>query len=179
MKKYRFKFLCLFTLCFICSTSTVCAQTKGEKARTAYNQFIANHSLSSAVIIDLDNNKIPELLCFDKDSFKSLVYTYKPSKKKIVKLCSINSGKGYGSYYNAKKHQVALFSCSTGGSIYKIYKIKGTKAIKKVTYISSRKYPTFNYTYKKNGKKISYKSWNKAVSSITNKWKKFNGIMDY
>lgn len=93
----------------------------------------------------------------------------------MVRLCSIDSGKGYGSYYNVKKHQVALFSCTTGGSIYKVYKIKGTKAIKKATYTSTRKYPSFDYTYKKNKKKLSYAKWNKQVSSIAKKWKVFRG----
>lgn len=177
MKKIRIIFSSLCMICLLCLSGTAFAKTKAEDATDAYNRFIGTHSLASVVIVDLDNNKIPELLCFDKDTFKSLVYSYSPSKKKMIRLCSIDSGKGYGSYYNVKKHKVALFSCSTGGSTFKVYKIKGTKAIKKATYTNTRKYPTFDYTYKKNKKKLSYATWNKQVSSITRKWKMFRGIL--
>lgn len=177
MKKNMISVSGLCMICLLCLPGTAFAKTKAEKATDAYNHFIGTHSLASAVIVDLDNNKIPELLCFDKGTFKSLVYSYSPSKKKMVRLCSIDSGKGYGSYYNVKKHQVALFSSNTGGTILKVYKIKGTKAIKKATYTSTRKYPTFSYTYKKNKKKLSYATWNKQVSSITRKWKLFKGFL--
>ena len=176
MKKITLSILSLCMICMLCFPCTSLAKTNNAKAREAYSRFIGKHSIASAVIVDLDNNKIPELLCFSRKNWKSIVYSYSPSKKKMVRLCSIDSGKGYGSYYNIKKHQVALFSCDTGGSRYKIYTIKGTKAIKKTTYTSSRKYPSFNYIYKKNGKKISYSKWNKEVRSITKKWKTFKGI---
>ena len=175
MKKIILTISSLCMIYLLCLPVTAFAKTNAENATDAYNTFIGNHSLASAVIVDLDNNKIPELLCFDKDTWKSSVYSYSPSKNKMVRLCSIDSGKGYGSYYNVKKHHVALFSCTTGGSIYKVYKIKGTKAIKKATYTSTRKYPSFDYTYKKNKKKLSYAKWNKQVSSIAKKWKVFRG----
>ena len=176
MRKHFFTFFTLCMLCMLCSSSTVYAKTNNQKARDAYASFKRSHSLASAVIVDLDNNKIPELLCFNRKNWQSQVYTYSPSKKKMVKLCSVNSGKGYGSYYNIKKHQVALLSCDTGGARYYVYQIKGTKATKKTTYTSSRTYPTFRYIYRKNGKKISYSTWNKEVSSITRTWKKFKGV---
>ena len=145
-----------------------------DPAREAYAAFKKKHSLSSYIVTDLDGNKIPELLCFDNRTWKSLVYTYNIQKHKMVLLCSCNSGKGYGSYYDTKSHSVALNSNNTLGTTLRIYKIKGTKATCKTTYTSSRNsYRNFNFSYKKNSKKLSASSWKKETNKIFRRWKKF------
>lgn len=148
-----------------------------DPAREAYSAFKKKHSLSSYIVTDLDGNKIPELLCFDNRTWKSLVYTYNIQKHKMVLLCSCNSGKGYGSYYDTKSHSVALNSNNTLGTTLRIYKIKGTKATCKTTYTSSRNsYRNFNFSYKKNSKKLSASSWKKETNKIFRRWKKFRGL---
>ena len=143
-------------------------KSDAELAKAAYTAFQKKHSLSSFLIVDLDKNKIPELLCFDNKSWKALVYTYNVKKKKMILLCSCNSGKGYGSYYNAKNHQVALYNCTTGGVKFSIYKIKGTKATRQTIYKSTRISPG-NSSYKKNSKKISSSSWQRETGLCPNK----------
>ena len=43
-------------------------KSDAELAKAAYTAFQKKHSLSSFLIVDLDKNKIPELLCFDNKS---------------------------------------------------------------------------------------------------------------
>ena len=151
----------------------VYVKSDADLAKDAYTAFKKRNSLASYVVVDLDKNKIPELLCFDKKSWKSLVYTYNVKSKKMILLCSCNSGKGYGSYYDVNSHRVALYSCTTGGIQLFVYKINGTKATRQITYTSTRTSPR-NYRYKKNNKKISYSSWKKETNKLL-KWKKFRG----
>ena len=59
MKKIILTISSLCMIYLLCLPVTAFAKTNAENATDAYNTFIGNHSLASAVIVDLDNNKIP------------------------------------------------------------------------------------------------------------------------
>ncbi len=155
--------------------STTYAADHAKQAKKKYDKYIESHDLASSVIVDIDKNGIPELLCFKRSNLKAYAFTYNKKTKKMVKLCSRSSGKGYGSYYSVKKKQVVLCSSNTGGSSWYVYKISGTKAKLVKKCVSTRK-GVGSFTYKINSKRVSQKTWDKTINAIR-KYSYFRGLM--
>lgn len=161
------------------------AASAATKAKQKYKSYVTkkNGSYRMASCIDIDGNGIPELLYQDwsttSTSGKNYVYTYNKSTKKMIKLASLDSGKGgssYAPYYNKKKHMVALPFFTTGDGKYVFYKVSGTKMTKDSTYYAKRYYAgrTNKWKYTINGKKVSQSAYNKKLKAKLKGYKQAN-----
>lgn len=119
-------------------------------------------------IVDVDKNGIPELLIKDNDNWKVVAYTYNPSTSKMVKLKSLQFGKGGLLRYNVKNHYLSFVTADTGGYREYMYKLSGSK-LKKVRTIEwcNGRFEKQGYKIKK--KRIStakYKKYLKGFKTI-------------
>lgn len=154
-------------------------KTKTKKAKACYEIFlntsnaggIPKHYLDTYDIIDVNGDKVPELLYASYGTYKVYIFRYNASKNKIEKVKSCMVGKALPEiYYNKKKHMVCLVKADTAGSTFITYKFKGNK-LKKVDKITYVNILHGGPTYKCNGKKISEKTWNNKINRIKKKYK--------
>lgn len=158
-------------MCFGMSTPTMAASSKYKAAVASYRQLIGQ-SGGDYKIVDLDGNGVPELVVYNSSKWANEVYTYNVNTGKKKCLKSVGVGKGYNmrAQYFKKKHQVALPTANTGGNSLYIYKIKGQSATKSLEaeYLNGRYGrfdPAYRQGYKINGKRVSYATYKKKVSS--------------
>lgn len=119
----------------------------------------------SYTIVDIDGNGVPELIFHDKTNYTNELRTYNPKTRKTVRLACVNMGKGYNmpAKYSKKTHTVLLPSASTGGSIERIYKVKGIKA-SKVCTLEGRNNKHSQSGAWVNGKKVSNSTYNRTFN---------------
>lgn len=148
---------------------------KAEAAKASYRAYIRQVSSEEYKIVDIDKNGIPELVIHTPS--QNTVFTYQYSKKKRIKLKSVNCGKGYAMplKYNVKKHQVEIPRGDTGGYTIRFYRVKGTgiSQVKKFEWRNPNHYK--NYGYFVDGKKVSEKVYTKKYNSATKGFRAVNG----
>lgn len=171
--------LVLFSAIFVVTLVSVHAEaaTAADRAKAIYNRHILKYNIANYKIVDIDKNKVPELLVLNWQKGKSYVYTYDKKTKKMKTLASLTMGRNHGVYYTTSKHRFIIYYGSTGDCIYRVYQLKGTKAKKIATYTGKRNYNTNKWTYKQNNKKISHSKWIKSLNQYTKKCKLLPGSM--
>lgn len=180
MKKRISLFFLVLVLIFS-NTMPVMAATKTYKAaEQAYKKYLKKKSVHGSKIVDVDKNGVPELLteCRVNGRWYYMLCTYNKKTKKVVVLKKVMVGKDFPESfrYNVSKKQVYFNQSSTGGAKETIVKVKGTKISTVKTFQSIRKYPGFSYTYKVNGKKVSYNTWKKKRAAATKGFKNYRNF---
>jgi len=162
------------------------AITKKE-LKTKYTSWLKKHDyeLSSSSeymrgkvkYVDINGDKTLDAI-YSSYAGGHVILSYNKSTKKVKKIKSMYSGKGGFCYYNKKKHMVALSNSTTGSYDTYFYKISGLKATKKKakSFTSYRNYPSFNWTYKAGGKKVSQKAFKKKMKSALKGYKKVTPV---
>lgn len=176
------------------------AASKKTKALKAYNAFLAKNesnfvvqefdyqtinnesksTASSFLVVDLDGNKIPELVTIHDVAYKECYiqfYTYKNgkvvairnSKSKKAQIAVFSQAQGYYEVYACKKnHLHVIWQGGWIGNEEKIYQVKSGKL---KLYLSKEENDLGDapvVVYKKNGKKTT----GKVYQSLTSKCKK-------
>lgn len=177
MKKRISLFFLVMVLVFTNTMPVMAASAKYTAAAKAYKKYMSKRSVYGSKIVDVDKNGIPELLmqCNYKGKWYYTLCTYDKRTKKVAVLKKVMAGKDYPAAfrYNVSKKQVYFCQESTGGSKEIIVKVKGKKVSTVATYQSKRKYPGFSYTYKRNGKKVSQKTWSKKRKAALKGFKNY------
>ncbi len=157
--------------------------SKASKAKKAYKKYVSAHTLSDPYmygmknpdykIVDVNGDKIPELLFVNRKDFYVEVWTFRGGKMRCMFKEII--GKSASFAYKKSKHQVAVIHMHTSGCSMQIYKAKKTKlkeTKKLLTYgdackigytnnESMRGTTVYLINKKKVKKKAFKKSWNK------------------
>ena len=170
MKKALKRMLSLFlaiTLIAVVPVSTNAA-SNASKAKAKYEAYIEKNKsgIYQYKIVDIDKNKIPELIVIRYDKAKTYVYSYDTKKKAMVAVKTVSYGRGYGAWYNTSKHYVTISKGSTTDFTYTVYKIKGKKA-SKVTYFSG------SYNVKTGKWKYKYKKKSISTAKFKSYYKKY------
>lgn len=181
MKKELKKKICLFFLAavLICSNTmpAMAASAAYTAATKAYKTYMSKRSVFGSKIVDVDKNGIPELLmqCNYSGKWYYTLCTYNKKTKKVVILKKVEAGKDFPEclQYNVSKKQVYFNQSSTGGAKEIIVKVNGTKISTVSTFQSIRNYPGFTYTYKVNGKKVSYNTWSQKRTAARKGFKNY------
>lgn len=155
------------------------AKEKAAKAKACYETFlrtdnaggIPKYVFDTYDIVDINGDKVPELLYASYRTFKVYLFRYDAAKDKVVKVKGRIVGKAAPEiYYNKKRHMVYFVMADTAGSSAIMYKYVGKKLKKvyKLTYVNIMH---GGPTYKYNGKKITEKSWNKKIDNVKKNYK--------
>lgn len=142
---------------------TMAASAKYNAAVASYRSYVRGKR-GNYKIVDIDGNGIPELIMHNCSWGLNEVRTYNPKTRKNIRLGSIGYGKGYNMVmkYSRKCHTVMLSNYNTGGAMYYIYKIKGTKSTRVVKAEAFN--GKFDSGYKINGRKVSHSTYNRMIN---------------
>ncbi len=178
--------LAVLVAAFPSSNVEAASRTK-KKAYKAYYKWMKSDEMKISdyreekfnkfKLVDLDNDKIPELIALYEDRVGTDVNTYAictfdGKKVNSIKVCSGVAGAGgfRGSVsYIPKKGKIAAYSMSSGtGSSYDTYyKIKKGKIVITHTLTMERTfYPQQTETYKVNKKVVSKSKFEKTEKKI-------------
>ena len=171
---------------FPASNVEAASRTK-KKAYKAYYKWIksdeakaddyANHRFNKFKLLDLDNDKIPELIALYEDRNNTdinnyAICTYDGKKVNSLKVSEGVAGaggfRGVVTYIPKKGKIAACTSWAPSGSSYDTYyKIKKGKIIKTNELSMTREfYPKATETYKINSKTVSKSKYNKTEKKI-------------
>ena len=168
MKKRAKQLCCILLTVILCTGMTVPAMAASSRyynaAVSSYRNYMRGKR-GSYRIVDVDGNGIPELLMHNSSAGINEVRTYNPRTRRNVCVGSIGYGKGYNLpiKYSRKCHTVMVCNANTGGNIYYIYKINGTKATRVVK--AERFNGKFQRGYRINGRKVSGTTYNRTVNN--------------
>lgn len=183
MKKRGILFILLLAIGFglMISVGTY-AQSKADKAKACYLTYLENHCSRSEFgnyydIVDINGDKVPELLLSKWNENRSYLFTYNAAAGKMKKLKSREFGRLYtGVFYAKKKHLVSFGMADTAGSSYIVYKYTGKK-LKKLYKVEYYNWKGSKKGYWYNGKKISdtrgekiYKKLKKTFRELRYTW---------
>lgn len=157
--------------------------SKASKAKKAYKKYVSAHTLSDPYmygmknpdykIVDVNGDKIPELLFVNRKDFYVEVWTFRGGKMRCMFKEGI--GKSASFAYKKSKHQVAIIHMYSSGYSMQIFKAKKTKLKKTKKSLeygdayrmgftnneSKRGTTAYVINKKKVKKKVFKKSWNK------------------
>ena len=161
MKKFSkilFGVIAAFILCITSvNFSEASIKTDQKNSIKKYHSLVKGTS-GDYKIVDINGDKVKDLLWMDTDSGYYKVYTYRNNKLKCMK--KFDYARGGNIYYNTKKHIVIMVRGQFGGNETYVYKA-GKTSLKQLKKYSQEYIPT------KNGKKTVYRINNKKVSKST------------
>lgn len=147
----------------------------GDKAAQCYIRFLKDNYEQKYDVIDIDGDRIPELLTLNEGS-SAAMYRYDSKKDKVKKLHSYQLGKASTMYYSKEKHQVVFITGDTGGGEFDTYKYVDGKLKKIETLIwHNGKFEEEGYIY--NGEKISIEEGDEYLETMKEQYQSLRGKM--
>ena len=182
MKKFSkilFGVIAAFILCITSvNFSEASIKTDQKNAIKKYHSLVKVTS-GDCKIVDINGDKVKDLLWMDTDSGYYKVYTYRNNKLKCLK--KFDYARGGNLYYNTKKHMVIMVRGLFGGRETYVYTVQknSLKRTKKYSIDYDRSSGKNKTIYRINDKKVSKSKYLKTLSALEKSCKKVRPDDDY
>ena len=177
--KNRLNFILGMFITFVICITTVnmsyaSTRTDQKNATKKYYSLVKNKE-GYYKIVDINGDKIKDLLWMDRSSGNYKIYTYKNGK--LRRLANVCYAKGGDMFYNTKSHKVAMFRGQFGGNETLVYSV-GKTSLKRIrTYDISRdrSHTPITTDYRINNKKVSKSTYRASLKSYIRGWGAVSG----
>ena len=177
--KILFGMITVFILCITSLNFSEASVKQDQKNATKKYYALMKNGSGDYKIVDINGDKVKDLLWIDTSSGYYKVYTYRNSKLKCMK--KFDYCKGGNIYYNTKKHMVIMVRGQFGGRETYVYSAQKTslKYIKKYSIEYDRSSGKNKTIYRINNKKVSKSTYIKSLSVLEKSCSKVRPDDDY
>ena len=175
MKKIAKMLFGMITVFILCVTSLNFSEASiKQDQKNAVKKYYAlmKNGSGDYKIVDINGDKVKDLLWIDTSTGYYKVYTYRNSKLKCLK--KFDYCRGGNLYYNTKKHMVIMVRGLLGGRETYVYTAQknSLKKISKFTIDYEATSTGKKTIYRINGKKVSKSKYIKTLSTLEKSCKK-------
>lgn len=147
-----------------------------SKAKRAYKKYVSKHRVANPYtygmknpdykIVDVNGDKMPELLFINRDDFYVEVWTFRGGKMRCMFKEGI--GKAASFAYKKSKHKIAVIHMFPTGYGMQVFKVNKKKLKKTKTYMEYGDFYRSGTTiYKIKNKKVKKKTFKRAWNKYT------------
>ena len=152
ISKCIFTILTVFILCITNVNLSHASIKQDQKYATKKYESLVKKGSGHYKIVDINGDKVKDLLWIDTSTEYYKVYTYRNKKLKCMK--KIMYARGGDIYYNTKTHKIVMVRGQFGGSETYAYSIEYDRSSGKN-----------NTIYRINNKKVSKSTYEKSLNS--------------
>lgn len=177
--KMLFGMITVFILCVTSLNFSEASIKQDQKNATKKYYALMKKGSGDYKIVDINGDKVKDLLWMDTSTGYYKVYTYRNSKLKCLK--KFDYCRGGNIYYNTKKHMVIMVRGQFGGRETYVYSAQKTslKKIKKFDTYHEMVGNTRKTIYRIDNKKVSKSKYLKTLSALEKSCKKVRPDDDY
>lgn len=170
--KILFGMITVFILCITSLNFSEASVKQDQKNAVKKYYALMKNGSGDYKIVDINGDKVKDLLWIDTSTGYYKVYTYRNSKLKCLK--KFDYCRGGNLYYNTKKHMVIMVRGQFGGHETYVYTAQKTslKQIKRFTESHLFVGNTRKYIYEIDNKKVSKSKYLKTLSALEKSCKK-------
>ena len=165
ISKCIFTILTVFILCITNVNLSHASIKQDQKYATKKYESLVKKGSGHYKIVDINGDKVKDLLWIDTSTGYYKVYTYRNKKLKCMK--KFMYARGGDIYYNTKTHKIVMVRGQFGGSETYAYTAQKTslKYIKKYSIEYDRSSGKNKTIYRINNKKVSKSTYEKSLNS--------------
>ena len=170
--KILFGMITVFILCVTSLNFSEASIKQDQKNAVKKYYALMKNGSGDYKIVDINGDKVKDLLWIDTSTGYYKVYTYRNSKLKCLK--KFDYCRGGNLYYNTKKHMVIMVRGLLGGRETYVYTAQknSLKKISKFTIDYEATSTGKKTIYRINGKKVSKSKYIKTLSTLEKSCKK-------
>lgn len=170
--KILFGMITVFILCITSLNFSEASIKQDQKNAVKKYYALMKKGSGDYKIVDINGDKVKDLLWIDTSTGYYKVYTYRNSKLKCLK--KFDYCRGGNLYYNTKKHMVIMVRGLLGGRETYVYTAQknSLKKISKFTIDYEATSTGKKTIYRINGKKVSKSKYIKTLSTLEKSCKK-------
>lgn len=170
--KILFGMITVFILCITSLNFSEASIKQDQKNAVKKYYALMKNGSGDYKIVDINGDKVKDLLWIDTSTGYYKVYTYRNSKLKCLK--KFDYCRGGNLYYNTKKHMVIMVRGLLGGRETYVYTAQknSLKKISKFTIDYEATSTGKKTIYRINGKKVSKSKYIKTLSTLEKSCKK-------
>lgn len=170
--KILFGMITVFILCITSLNFSEASIKQDQKNAVKKYYALMKNGSGDYKIVDINGDKVKDLLWIDTSTGYYKVYTYRNSKLKCLK--KFDYCRGGNLYYNTKKHMVIMVRGLFGGRETYVYTAQknSLKKISKFTIDYEATSTGKKTIYRINGKKVSKSKYIKTLSTLEKSCKK-------